>query len=67
MSGLGTDQGAAVTAVAVRRSPGEPGKASPIRGGGRTAKRIRKREPGKVVAVSLSVSHRAWAALRSVR
>ena len=29
-------------AVAVLRSTGEPGKASPIRGGGRTAKRMRR-------------------------
>ena len=62
MSGFGADQGAAATAVAVLRSPSERGKASPIRGGGRTAKRIRKREPGKVVAVRSSFSRRAWAA-----
>ena len=36
MSGFGADQGAGATAVAVLRSTGEPGKASPIRGGGRT-------------------------------
>jgi hypothetical protein len=33
--------------VAVLRSTGEPGKASPIRGGGRTEKRTRRREPGE--------------------
>jgi peptide deformylase len=47
MSGLGADQGT----VAVFRSTGEPGNASPIRGGGRTVKRMRRREPGKMVAV----------------
>src|ERR1700693_5859427 len=51
MSGFGVDQGAGGTAVAVLRSTGEPGKASPIRGGGRTEKRTRRREPGKIVAV----------------
>ena len=48
--------------MAVLRSIGEPGKASPIRGGGRTEKRIRRREPGKIVAVWSSVAQRAWAA-----
>src|SRR6516162_10221066 len=62
MSGFGGDQGAGGTAVAVLRSTGEPGKASPIRGGGRTEKRTRRREPGKIVAVWSSVSQRAWAA-----
>src|ERR1700688_4650466 len=38
MSGFGVGQGAGGTAVAVLRSTGEPGKASPIRGGGRTEK-----------------------------
>ena len=45
------DQGHGATAVAVLGSPGEPGKASPIRGGGRMAKRMRRCEPGKTVAV----------------
>ena len=43
-------------------STGDPGKASPIRGGGRTAKRRRRREPGKIVAVWSSIAQRAWAA-----
>ena len=34
MSGFRADQGTGATAVAVLRSTGEPGKASPIRGGG---------------------------------
>jgi hypothetical protein len=51
MSGFGADQGTGATVVVVLRSTGEPGKASPIRGGGRTANRIRRREPGKIVAV----------------
>ena len=62
MSGFGVGQGAGGTAVAVLRSIGESGKASPIRGGGRTEKRIRRREPGKIVAVWSSISQRAWAA-----
>src|ERR1700680_1006089 len=62
MSGFGVGQGAGGTAVAVLRSIGEPGKASPIRGGGCTEKRIRRREPGKIVAVWSSISQRAWAA-----
>src|SRR5260370_23725085 len=33
-----------------------------MRGGGRTAKRMRRREPGKVVAVWSSIPQRAWAA-----
>src|SRR5271165_2817600 len=44
MSGFGVGQGAGGTAVAVLRSIGEPGKASPIRGGGRTEKRSRAGE-----------------------
>ena len=56
------DQGTGATAVVVLRSTGEPGKASPIRGGGRTAKRMRRREPGKIVAVWSSIPQRAWAA-----
>src|SRR5437588_788558 len=48
--------------MAVLRSTGEPGKASPIRGGGHTEKRTRRREPGKTVAVWSSVSQRAWSA-----
>src|ERR1700686_2803277 len=59
MSGFGVGQGAGGPAVAVLRSIGEPGKASPIRGGGRTANRIRRREPGKIVAVWSSISQRA--------
>ena len=51
MSGFGVDQGVVATAVAVLRSTGEPGKASPIRGGGRTEKRTRRREPGKIVGL----------------
>ena len=43
MSGFGGAHGA----VDVLRSTGELGKASPIRGGGRTEKRTRRREPGK--------------------
>src|SRR5215470_13391178 len=62
MSGLGIDQGAGAPSAAVLRSPGEPGKASPIRRGGRIAKRIRRREPGKTVAVWSSISQSAWAA-----
>ena len=62
MSGFSADQGTGATAVAVLRSTGEPGKASPIRGGGRSAKRIRRREPGKIVAVWSSIPQRAWAA-----
>src|SRR5271170_374383 len=62
MSGFTLDQGAGVPAVAVLCSSGEPGKASPIRGGGRTAKRIRRCEPGKIVAVWSSLLQRAWAA-----
>src|ERR1700738_459164 len=61
MSGFGADQGTGATLAAVVRSTG-PGKASPTRGGGRTAKRMRRREPGKVVAVWSSISQRAWAA-----
>jgi hypothetical protein len=49
-------------ALAVLRFPGEQGKASPIRGGGPTAKRRRKREPAKLVDVWSSFSHKAWAA-----
>ena len=60
MSGLAADQG--TPAVAALRSGGKPGKASPIRGRGRTAKRMRGREPGKTVAVWSSMSQRAWAA-----
>jgi len=59
MSGLAADQG---TGAGVPRSTGGPGKASPIRGGGRTAKRRRRRVPGKIVAVWFSISQRAWAA-----
>ena len=33
MSGFGGDQGVGATAVVVPRSRGEPGKASPMRGG----------------------------------
>src|SRR5437667_431342 len=62
MSGFGADQGTGATVAAVLRSTGEPGKARPIRGGGRTANRIRRREPGKIVAVWSSISQRAWAA-----
>ena len=58
MSGFGADQGTGATVAAVLRSTGEPGKASPIRGGGRTEKRIRRREPGKIVAVWSSISQR---------
>jgi hypothetical protein len=47
MSGSGADQ----RAVAVPGSAGEPGKASPMRGGGRMVKRMRRCEPGKTVAV----------------
>src|SRR5467141_4093534 len=47
MSGFGSDQGTGATVMAVLRSPGEPGKASPIRGGGRTANRIRRRGAGE--------------------
>jgi hypothetical protein len=61
MSGLGADQETGATAVVALRSTREPGKASPIRGGERTAKRMRRREPGKSVAVMLS---RDWLALR---
>ena len=42
-SGFGLDQGTWAMAVAVPRSTGEPGKASPIRGGGRTANRSQAR------------------------
>ena len=45
MSGFGAET------VAVPGSPGEPGKASPMRGGGRMVKRMRRCEPGKTVAV----------------
>ena len=62
MSGFGVAQGAGAPAVAVLRSTGDPGKASPMRGGGRTEKRIRRRVPGKIVAVWSSVAQRAWAA-----
>jgi hypothetical protein len=55
MSGFGVDQGAMATSVALLRWTGEPGKASPIRGGGRTEKRTLRREPGKSVAVWSSV------------
>jgi hypothetical protein len=47
MSGFGADQ----RAVAVPGSPGEPGKASPMRGGGRMVKRMRRCDPGKTVSV----------------
>jgi hypothetical protein len=50
LCGFGAAQGAG-RAVAVLCSTGEPGKARPIRRGGRTAKRIVSRDPGKVVAV----------------
>src|SRR5262252_5730279 len=62
MSGFGVDQGAGGTSAEVLRSTGEPGKASPIRRGGRIAKRIRKREPGKSVAVWSRITQGAWAA-----
>jgi hypothetical protein len=48
--------------AAVLRSTGGPGKASPIRRGGRMAKRIRKPEPGKIVAVWSRIAQSAWAA-----
>lgn len=48
--------------VVVSRSPREPGKAIPIRGSARTAKRILRGEPGKIAAALSSFSHRAWAA-----
>ena len=48
--------------MAAVRLAGEAGKASPMRGGGRTANRMRRREPGKVVAVLSRLSQSAWAA-----
>ena len=62
MSGFGTDQHAETTAVSVLHSTGDPGKARPTRGGGRMAKRIRRRDPGKMVGVWSSISQRARAA-----
>jgi len=53
MSGFGADQGAGAVAADAPRSTGELGKASPIRRGGRIAKRIRSREPGKIVAAEI--------------
>jgi hypothetical protein len=47
MSVFGADE----RAVAVPGSPGDPGKASPMRDGGRMVKRMRRCEPGKTVAV----------------
>ena len=38
------------------------GRRRPIRGGGCTAKRILRREPGKMVSVWSRMSHKAWAA-----
>src|SRR5208283_3540385 len=58
----GARQGAGAPAVAAVRLAGEAGKASPMRGGGRTANRMRRREPGKVVAVLSRISQSAWAA-----
>jgi len=58
----GARQGAGAPAVAAVRLAGEAGKASPMRGGGRTANRMRRREPGKVVAVLSRLSQSAWAA-----
>jgi hypothetical protein len=49
MSGFRGDQGAETTAVSVLRSVGDRGKARPMRGGGCTAKRRRRRDPGKMV------------------
>ena len=69
MSGFDVNQGACGTAVALLRSTGEPGKASPIRGGGRTEKRTRRREPGKIVAERLTEGfggeRSVWGAERS--
>ena len=62
MSGFGANQGAGAAAVALPSSSGEPGNASPIRRGGRIAKRMRRREPGKMVAVLSRISQRAYAA-----
>jgi len=62
MSGFGAGQGGAAATAGVLRSTGELGKASPIRRGGRNAKWIRKREPGKIVAVLSRISQSAWAA-----
>src|SRR5271166_5796104 len=58
----GARQGAGAPAVVAVRLAGEAGKASPMRGGGRTANRMRRREPGKVVAVLSRLSQSAWAA-----
>ena len=62
MSGLSSGQGVGAQTEAALRSTGEPGKASPRRRGGRILKRIRRREPGKVVAALLRTSQSAWAA-----
>ena len=42
LSGFGADHGAEAGAAAALRLAGEPGKARPMRGGGRTAKRMRR-------------------------
>src|SRR5258708_4364326 len=47
MSGFGADQGTGAAVVAVLRSAGGPGEARPIRGGGWTAERNRKRGAGE--------------------
>ena len=62
MSGLSPGQGGGTQTEAALRSTGEPGKASPMRRGGLISKRIRSREPGKMVAALLRTSQSAWAA-----
>jgi hypothetical protein len=59
MSGFGISQRLWAPSAAALRSAGVPGKASPIRRGGRIAKRIRRREPGKVVSVLSRISQSA--------
>jgi len=58
----GARRGAGAQPVAAVRLAGEAGKASPMRGGGCTANRMRKRKPGKVVAVLPRTSQSTWAA-----
>jgi hypothetical protein len=62
MSGFGVDQGAGGPSAAVLRLTGELGRGNSICRGGRIAKRIRRREPGKIVAVWSRITQSAWAA-----
>src|ERR1019366_5870735 len=67
MSGFGAAQVAEAAAGTVLGWAGEPGKTRPMHGGGRTAKRMRRRELGKVVALLVEEFAEGLRGARSMR